>query len=78
LYHQIDRNLIRTDELPDNKLAMERLLEGSEIILSTLSSLSNPSLDQGEAFELVPVERLVVDEASQINIFEYMVCPTLF
>ena len=35
--------------------------------------LSNPALDHYGVFRVVPVERLIVDEASQIDAFEYMV-----
>lgn len=53
---------------------MERALNGCHIILSTLSALSNPALQDNGTFDLVPVQGLVVDEASQINIFDYLVC----
>lgn len=52
---------------------MARALGGSQIILSTLSMISNPSLHDNGTFDIIPVERLIVDEASQINIFEFMV-----
>ncbi len=35
--------------------------------------LSNPVLDEKGVYGLVPMERLVVDEASQISVSEYMV-----
>lgn len=35
--------------------------------------LSNPLLQDRKIFEIIPVEVLVVDEASQIEIGEYMV-----
>jgi hypothetical protein len=52
---------------------MERELGGSHIILSTLSMISNPSLHDNGTFDIIPVERLIIDEASQINIFEFIV-----
>jgi len=63
----------RSDELPSEKVAMERELGGSHIILSTLSMISNPSLHDNGTFDIIPVERIIIDEASQINIFEFMV-----
>ncbi|KAJ3928828.1 MAG: P-loop containing nucleoside triphosphate hydrolase protein [Lentinula lateritia] len=72
IYEQILKNLIRTDELPDNILGMSRLIGSSKVILSTLGLLSNPTLEQNGLYDVVPFERLVVDEASQINVFEYM------
>lgn len=65
--------LVRSDELPDDPRGLERVILDSRIILSTLSMLSNPALDNNGLFKLVPVEKLVIDEASQINIFEYLV-----
>ena len=43
------------------------------VVLCTLSTLSNPSLDAKRVYNFVPVTNLVVDEASQIGIFNYMV-----
>jgi len=53
---------------------MERLVGNSYVILSTLSMISNPALDDNGTFKVVPMERLIIDEASQINTFEFMVC----
>jgi len=73
LYAQIQEKLMRSDELPDNVAGMGRALGDSCIVLSTLSMLSNPALETNGTFDLVPVERLVIDEASQIKIFEFIV-----
>ncbi|KAF5360173.1 hypothetical protein D9758_011319 [Tetrapyrgos nigripes] len=72
IYKGITSNVIRGDEMPKDRVAMERLLQGAQVILSTLGMLSNPALDDNGTFRLVPVERLVIDEASQINVFEYL------
>jgi hypothetical protein len=48
-------------------------MRGSRIILCTLSMLSNPVLETSGLFQLVPVERLVIDEASQIDVADFMV-----
>ncbi|KAJ7079450.1 P-loop containing nucleoside triphosphate hydrolase protein [Mycena belliarum] len=73
IYGPIEDFLLRTDELtnPDAR-GLVHLLQDAQIVLSTLSTLSNPGLDQIRIFSLVPLERLVVDEASQINVFDYM------
>jgi hypothetical protein len=73
LYAEVERNLIRSDELPKDSHGMERLLGGSRIILCTLSMLSNDMLHTNGTFDIVPLERLVIDEASQINVFEFLV-----
>ncbi|KAK0476953.1 P-loop containing nucleoside triphosphate hydrolase protein [Armillaria novae-zelandiae] len=72
LYTQIVDRLFRADELPNNPKDLGYTIGASTIILSTLSMLSNPALDDNGMFDLVPPKILVVDEASQINIFEYM------
>ena len=73
IYAQIQGKLMRSDELPNNVKGMGRALGDSCIVLSTLSMLSNPALEANGTFDLVPVERLVIDEASQIKIFEFLV-----
>lgn len=77
LYVEIEQRLIRSDELPKSKMEMERMVSGSSIILCTLSMISNPALFDNGTFEVVPLERLIVDESSQINVFEFMVCTEL-
>ncbi|KAJ7767924.1 P-loop containing nucleoside triphosphate hydrolase protein, partial [Mycena maculata] len=73
IYGSIEDFLIRTDELMMvDARGILHTLAGARIILSTLATLSNPGLDQVGIFSLVPLERLVVDEASQINAFEFM------
>ncbi|PCH35506.1 nucleoside triphosphate hydrolase protein [Wolfiporia cocos MD-104 SS10] len=74
IYGPIEKYLIRSDDLfrdPDPVYAENRL-GGSKVILCTLSMLSNPALDDCQIFDLVPMERLVVDEASQIDTSEFM------
>lgn len=46
---------------------------GITLVLSTLSMLSNPMLNDCGLFKLIPVRSLIVDEASQIDVFEFMV-----
>ncbi|KAG7441262.1 uncharacterized protein BT62DRAFT_908809, partial [Guyanagaster necrorhizus] len=73
LYTKIEERLFRGDEIPKNPVDLGRIIGASHIILSTLSMLSNPALDENRIFDLVPPRSLVIDEASQINVFEYMV-----
>ncbi|KAF5372451.1 hypothetical protein D9757_009904 [Collybiopsis confluens] len=72
IYKEIEKHLIRTDSLPKDRLAVSRMIGSSTVILSTLGLLSNPTLDNNGTFTIVPVENLVVDEASQIDVFDYM------
>ena len=52
---------------------MERLILDSNVILCTLSMMLNPKLRSNGTFSIVPPRCLVIDEASQINAFEFMV-----
>ncbi|KAF8962214.1 P-loop containing nucleoside triphosphate hydrolase protein [Flammula alnicola] len=72
LYAEILQRIIRSDDLPGDVREMERVVGDSCIILCTLSMLSNPALQDNGTFDLVPVERLIIDEASQINTFEFL------
>ncbi|KAF5376648.1 hypothetical protein D9615_007819 [Tricholomella constricta] len=74
IYHEIQDKVLRSDDFSGIKdiQDMARLLGGSCIILSTLSMLSNPTLDRVGLFRIVPVARLVVDEASQIKIEDFL------
>jgi regulator of nonsense transcripts 1 len=74
LYQSIEEKLIRSDALPKNKVGMERLILSSKVILCTLSMMLHPPLHDNGIFDLVPPRCLVIDEASQVNAFEFMVC----
>lgn len=59
---------------------MERLLGGARVILCTLSMLPNKRLEN--FISIVPVQCLIVDEASQIELGDYLapthlLCQTL-
>ena len=53
------------------------LFHDTTVVLCTLSMLSNPKLLQCGLFDLLPIKSLVIDEASQIDVFEFMVIPVL-
>ncbi|KAI1783950.1 P-loop containing nucleoside triphosphate hydrolase protein [Ganoderma leucocontextum] len=72
LYEEIKKRLIRADELIVDRVVAERFIGESTVILCTVSMLSNPGLGSCGIYDLIPVERLVVDEASQIDSFEFM------
>ncbi|KAF9558500.1 P-loop containing nucleoside triphosphate hydrolase protein [Agrocybe pediades] len=72
IYKLVEKALIISDELPDNPVEMERILRGSRIILCTLSMLSNPALQDNGTFDIVPVDKLVIDEASQISTYDFL------
>ncbi|KAK0500417.1 P-loop containing nucleoside triphosphate hydrolase protein [Armillaria luteobubalina] len=70
LYESINHNLIRSDDFVNNTVAMERLLLDSRIILCTLSMLSHERLPT--IARIVPVQTIIFDEASQIEIGDYL------
>ncbi|KAF8064440.1 P-loop containing nucleoside triphosphate hydrolase protein [Lyophyllum atratum] len=74
IYEMIQQKVLLSDDLSGIKSVgdTEMLLGGSVIILSTLSMLANPKVDRVGVFRVVPVERLVVDEASQIKIEDFL------
>ncbi|KAG5646974.1 hypothetical protein DXG03_001697 [Asterophora parasitica] len=69
LYHKIQRNVIRSDDFPEDVLAVERLLRGSRVILCTLSMLSHDKLS--DFTRIVPPQTIIFDEASQIEVGDY-------
>ncbi|TCD70197.1 hypothetical protein EIP91_004377 [Steccherinum ochraceum] len=72
LYEKIRRNVIVSTMLSDNAVAIDRLLLGSRVILCTLSMLCHPMLMRTGVTRLVPLEVVLVDEASQIEIGDFL------
>lgn len=75
MYKEVEHSLIRIDELPStfNPAEMEIIFDGIRVVLCTLSALSNPALLDKRLFSLVRMQNLIIDEASQISIFNYLV-----
>ncbi|KAI0820971.1 hypothetical protein BC629DRAFT_413823 [Irpex lacteus] len=72
LYLAMKDKIIFSNELSQGASEVTERLSGSRIILCTLGMLSSPALDRYRSLGVDPMVRLVVDEASQINVFEYM------
>ncbi|CAK5268392.1 unnamed protein product [Mycena citricolor] len=70
LYNKVAPNLIRSDELNDDIVAMERLILDSKVILCTLSMLSNFRI--APITRMVPLQTVIVDEASQVEVGAYL------
>lgn len=73
MYVEIEDMVIRSDELPNSQKAVSRLFGDATVVLCTLATLSNPKLNDCGLFRVIPVRSLVIDEASQIDVFEFMV-----
>ncbi|EPS96652.1 hypothetical protein FOMPIDRAFT_88524 [Fomitopsis schrenkii] len=73
LYTKIgEQNVICSDEFSDDPAGTDRLLLDSKVILCTISMLSTPRLVTAGFTRLVPVETVIVDEASQIELGGYL------
>ncbi|KAF9485152.1 P-loop containing nucleoside triphosphate hydrolase protein [Pholiota conissans] len=70
LYEKIEHNVIRSDSFPPSVIATERMLLGSRVLLCTLSMLSNDKL--ATIARVVPLQTIIFDEASQIEIGDYL------
>ncbi|KAK0485263.1 P-loop containing nucleoside triphosphate hydrolase protein [Armillaria novae-zelandiae] len=70
LYTVIEPNLIRSDDFVEDIVGMARQLLDSRIILCTLSMLSHDRMST--IARIVPVQTIIFDEASQIEIGDYL------
>ncbi|KAH7913561.1 P-loop containing nucleoside triphosphate hydrolase protein [Hygrophoropsis aurantiaca] len=70
LYEQLSQRVIRSDSFSDDIVGASRLILGSRVMLCTLSMLSNSKLDVFT--RLVPVSMVIFDEASQIEVGDYI------
>ena len=74
MYEELNDLVIRSDKLKDaSESGIRQMFIGVTLVLSTLSMLSNPMLNDKGLFKLIPVRSLIIDEASQIDVFEFMV-----
>ena len=71
LYGQIVKNMIVSDKLPKPG-ALKKALDGSQVILCTLSMISYPKLQLSGFVQAVPVINVIIDEASQIEVGQYV------
>ena len=74
-HHYVDLSdqMVESTKLFEEARGVETFLGSSKIILCTVAMLSNPQMDNHGVFKRVPMERLVVDEASQIDTLEFFV-----
>ncbi|KAG0706770.1 hypothetical protein DFH29DRAFT_117731 [Suillus ampliporus] len=70
LYERLQNCFIRSDLFGGSVVEIERLLLGTRVILCTLSMLSHPRIDL--FVRLVPVQTMIFDEASQIEVGDYL------
>jgi hypothetical protein len=63
--------MIVSDRLPKPSF-LKKVLQGSQVILCTLSMISNPKLRNYGLTQVVPIINVIVDEASQIEVGQYV------
>lgn len=68
LYVRIQSHIILSEDFR----IKSSLLFGCPVVLCTLSMLSSPILRQLGVFKVVPLKTIVVDEASQIEVGDYI------
>jgi regulator of nonsense transcripts 1 len=71
LYEKIKKNIIVSDNLPKPNV-LQKVLKGSQVIICTLSMISNPKLQGLQLTEVIPVINVIIDEASQIEVRQYI------
>ena len=71
LYTNIRANIITSEEFTTQGLLQE-YLKDCPVVLCTLSMLSSSALHEAGGFTTAPIKTLVVDEASQIEIGNYI------
>ncbi|TRM64357.1 P-loop containing nucleoside triphosphate hydrolase protein [Schizophyllum amplum] len=70
LYQQIEHRVIRSDEFPGTPHEAERMVGGARVVLCTLNTLS---LGRIQALtHAVPVQTVLVDEAGQIEMGDFL------
>ncbi|KAG0705729.1 P-loop containing nucleoside triphosphate hydrolase protein [Suillus ampliporus] len=70
LYERLQHCFIRSDGIGGGIVGATRLLLDTRVILCTLSMLSNPRIN--DFTRIVPVQTVIFDEASQIEVGDYL------
>ncbi|EIW84346.1 hypothetical protein CONPUDRAFT_50903 [Coniophora puteana RWD-64-598 SS2] len=70
LYEKIEDHVIRSDRFSDDLDMISGSLGGVRVILCTLSMFANDRL--GAFMRMVPVQTIIFDEASQIEVGDYL------
>jgi hypothetical protein len=71
LYRIIGKDNILVSDRFSSPGALQKALQGTQVILCTLSMISNPKL-QFIGTQVVPVINVIIDEASQIEVGQYV------
>jgi len=72
LYERIQENVLVSSNFTKGVVQTEQLLAGRRVVLCTMSMLSNARIRSTGITQIVPIEVLIVDEASQIEVGDYL------
>jgi hypothetical protein len=72
LYEVIHNNTIKSGDFKKTAHENERMISGSRVILCTISMLSTHRIMQCGFTKIVPVQTVIIDEASQIEVGDYL------
>lgn len=72
LYEAIQANVIESGDFKRTQHENESLVFGARVMLCTISMLSNERLMECGFTKTVPVQTVIVDEASQIEVGDYL------
>lgn len=72
MYEIIRLNVIETGELKHTAHDNARMLLGARVILCTMSMLSTNRVVDCGITKVVPVQTVIIDEASQIEVGDYL------
>ena len=70
MYEKVALNVTNSHQFSLHASGLERLLLDARVIICTLSMMSNPQMPLFET--LIPVETVIIDEASQIPLGAYL------
>ena len=73
LYNKIKNQVICSEDFEKDKKKTKEALGGARVILCTLSMMSSNQVVNCGFSDFVPVETLIVDEASQVEIGDYLI-----
>jgi hypothetical protein len=71
LYGRIKENIIVSDRFTKSG-PIHKLLQGTQVILCTLSMISNQKIQLTGVTQMVPIVNVIIDEASQIEVGQYV------
>ena len=70
LYERLEHCFIRSDLFIGGSVPISRLMLDTRVVICTLSMLSHPLL--APCYRVVPVHTVIFDEASQIEVGDYL------